>query len=81
MMRDDDWFAQEQRRPQGPQAQIAVPEQVAPPDYTQQLSDQETQLDKLRIEKEDFETKRAAAQERLNKMIEDLAMQVTLEPR
>ena len=49
--------------------------------YTQQLSDQETQLDKLRTEKEDFETKRAAAQERLNKMIEDLAMQVTLEPR
>jgi hypothetical protein len=49
--------------------------------YTQQLSDQETQLDKLRSEKEDFETKRAAAQERLNKMIEDLAMNVTLEAR
>ena len=49
--------------------------------YTQQLSDQETRLEKLRNEKEDFEKKSEAAQEKLDKMIEDLAMEVTLEPR
>jgi hypothetical protein len=49
--------------------------------YTQQLSDQETRLEKLRKEKEDLEAKSAAAQEQLDKMIEDLAMEVTLEPR
>jgi hypothetical protein len=46
--------------------------------YTQQLSDQETRLDKLRNEKEDFEKKGAAAQEQLDTMIQDLAMEVTL---
>ena len=49
--------------------------------YTHQLSDQESRLDKLRLEKEDFEKKSAAAQEQLDNMIESLAMQVTLEPR
>jgi hypothetical protein len=49
--------------------------------YTQQLSDQETHLEKLRKEKEDFEKKSEAAQGELDKMIEDLAMEVTLEPR
>jgi hypothetical protein len=49
--------------------------------YTQQLSDQETHLEKLRKEKEDFEKKTQAAQGELDKMIEDLAMEVTLEPR
>jgi hypothetical protein len=49
--------------------------------YTQQLSDQETRLEKLRIEKEDFEKKSAAAQEQLDKMIEELALEVTLGPR
>jgi hypothetical protein len=48
--------------------------------YTQQLSDQETRLEKLRNEKEDFEKKSEAAQGMLDKMIEDLAMEVTLEP-
>ena len=47
--------------------------------YTQQLSDQETRLEKLRNEKEDFEKKSEAAQGQLDKMIEDLALQVTLE--
>ncbi len=49
--------------------------------YTQQLSDQETRLEKLRIEKEDFEKKSAAAQEQVDKMIEELALEVTLGPR
>jgi hypothetical protein len=49
--------------------------------YTQQLSDQETHLEKLRNEKDDFEKKSGAAQEKLDKMIEDLAMEVTLESR
>jgi hypothetical protein len=46
--------------------------------YTQQLSDQETRLGKLRNEKEDFENKSEAAQEKLDKMIEDLAIEATL---
>ena len=49
--------------------------------YTQQLSDQETRLEKLRNEKEDFEKKSEAAQGELDKMIGDLAMEVTLEQR
>ena len=49
--------------------------------YMHQLSDQEGRLDKLRLEKEDYEKKSAVAQEQLDKMIEDLAMEVTLEPR
>jgi hypothetical protein len=49
--------------------------------YTQQLSDQETRLEKLRNEKEDFKKKGEAAQGELDKMIGDLAMEVTLEPR
>jgi hypothetical protein len=48
--------------------------------YTQQLSNQENRLEKLRNEKEDFEKKSEAAQGQLEKMIEDLALQVTLEP-
>ena len=46
--------------------------------YTQQLSDQETHLDKLNAEQEDFEKKSASAQEQLDKMIEDLAIEATL---
>jgi hypothetical protein len=46
--------------------------------YTQQLSDQETRLDKLNVEKEDFEKKSADAQGQLDKMIEDLAIEATL---
>jgi hypothetical protein len=49
--------------------------------YTQQLSDQETRLEKLRKEKEDLEKKSADAQAVVDKMIEDLAMDVTLEGR
>jgi len=37
--------------------------------YTQQLSDQETHLEKLRLEKEDFEKKSETAQEQVDKMI------------
>jgi hypothetical protein len=46
--------------------------------YTQQLSDQETRLDKLNVEKEDFEKKSANAQDQLDKMIEDLSIEATL---
>jgi hypothetical protein len=46
--------------------------------YTKQLSDQETQLEKLRQEKQDFEAKSADAQAQLDKMIEELALDVTL---
>jgi hypothetical protein len=49
--------------------------------YTKQLSDQETQLDKLRAEKADLEQKSAAAQQQLDKMIEDLAIEATLDPQ
>ena len=49
--------------------------------YTKQLSGQETYLDQLRKEKEDFEKKSAEAQEQLDKMIEELAMEVILQPR
>jgi len=47
--------------------------------YTQQLSDQETHLEKMRLEKEDFEKKSEAAQEQVDKMIEDLSIEVNLE--
>jgi hypothetical protein len=46
--------------------------------YTQQLSDQETHLEKLRLEKEDFEKKGGAAQAQLDKMIEELSLEVSL---
>jgi len=46
--------------------------------YTQQLSDQETRLDKLNVEKEGLEKKSADAQDQLDKMIEDLAIEATL---
>jgi hypothetical protein len=46
--------------------------------YTQQLSDQETRLDKLNVEKEGLEKKSADAQVQLDKMIEDLAIEATL---
>jgi hypothetical protein len=46
--------------------------------YTQQLSDQETHLEKLQKEKEDFEKKSEAAQGQLDKMIEDLSIEVNL---
>jgi len=46
--------------------------------YTQQLSDQETHLEKLRLEKEDFEKKSETAQEQVDKMIEELSIEVNL---
>jgi len=46
--------------------------------YTQQLSDQETRLEKLGAEKADFEKKAADAQDQLDKVIEDLAIEATL---
>jgi hypothetical protein len=46
--------------------------------YTQQLSDQETRLDKLNVEKQEFEKKSANAQDQLDKMIEELAIEATL---
>ena len=46
--------------------------------YTQQLSDQETHLEKLRLEKEDIEKKSEAAQEQVDKMIEELSIEVNL---
>jgi septal ring factor EnvC (AmiA/AmiB activator) len=49
--------------------------------YTKQLADQESRLDQLRLEKEDFQKKAAAAQEQLDTMIEGLAIEATLEQR
>ncbi len=46
--------------------------------YTKQLSDQENQLEKLQVEKEDFEKKSVAAQEQAGKMIEALVLEVNL---
>ena len=46
--------------------------------YTQQLSDQETRLEKLQKEKDDLDKKSEAAQAQVDKMIEDLAIEVTL---
>jgi len=46
--------------------------------YTQQLSDQETHLEKLRVEKEDIERKSGAAQEQVDKMIGELSIEVNL---
>ena len=46
--------------------------------YTQQLSDQETHLEKLQKEKEDLEKKSEFEQEKLDLMIEDLSIEVNL---
>ena len=46
--------------------------------YTQQLSDQETHLEKLRLEKEDIEKKSGAAQEQVDKMIQELSIDANL---
>jgi hypothetical protein len=46
--------------------------------YTQQLSDQETHLEKLQQEKEDFEKKSAGGQELVDKAIEELSIEVNL---
>jgi hypothetical protein len=46
--------------------------------YTRQLSDQETRLDKLNVEKGDFEKRSADAQNQLDKTIENLAIEATL---
>jgi hypothetical protein len=46
--------------------------------YTQQLSDQETHLEKLRLEKENFEKKSESAQEQVDKMIAELSIEVNL---
>jgi len=46
--------------------------------YTQQLSAQETRLEKLRMEKEDIEKKGEVAQEQVDKMIENLSIEATL---
>jgi hypothetical protein len=48
--------------------------------YTQQLSEQENRLGKLRAEKDEFQKKSEAAQAQVDKMIEDLAMEATLGP-
>ena len=46
--------------------------------YTQQLADQETQLATLQKEMDAFQSKRDQAQATLDKMIEDLSLNVTL---
>jgi len=46
--------------------------------YTQQLADQETRLEVLRKETEDFQTKHDQAQDDLDKMIQNLSLDVTL---
>jgi len=56
----------------------SVEEKALTQRYTQQLSDQETHLEKLRLEKEDIEKKSGAAQEQVDKMIEDLSIEATL---
>ena len=49
--------------------------------YTKQLADQESRLDQLRLEKEDFEKQVGAAQVELDKMLQELVIEATLEPR
>lgn len=46
--------------------------------YTQQLADQETRLETLRKETQDFQTKRDQAQVELDNMIQSLSLDVTL---
>lgn len=46
--------------------------------YTQQLADQETRLETLRKETQDFQTKRDQAQEELDTMIQSLSLDVAL---
>lgn len=46
--------------------------------YTQQLADQETRLETLHKETEDFQTKHDQAQAELDKMIQNLSLDVTL---
>jgi len=46
--------------------------------YTQQLADQETRLETLQKETQDFQTKRDQAQDDLNTMIQNLSLDVTL---
>ncbi|MGB7025227.1 MAG: carboxypeptidase regulatory-like domain-containing protein [Candidatus Acidiferrales bacterium] len=46
--------------------------------YTQQLADQETRLETLQKETQDFQTKRDQAQQELDTMIQSLSMDVTL---
>jgi len=38
-MRDHDWFSEKERRPDGAEAQIAMPKNIAPLNRTPQLSD------------------------------------------
>src|SRR5262249_56861900 len=45
--------------------------------YTQQLSDQETHLEKLRAEKDDLQKHSDAAQEEVDKMVEELVLEST----
>ncbi|MFI5126752.1 MAG: carboxypeptidase regulatory-like domain-containing protein [Candidatus Acidiferrales bacterium] len=46
--------------------------------YTQQLADQETRLEALQKETQDFQTKRDQAQDELDKMIQSLSLDVRL---
>jgi len=46
--------------------------------YTQQLTDQETRLEVLQKETQDFQTKRDQAQDELDKMIQSMSLDVTL---
>lgn len=46
--------------------------------YTQQLADQETRLETLQKETQDFQTKRDQAQQELDTMIQSLSLNVTL---
>ena len=50
----------------------------SPSRYTQQLSGQETRLEKLQAEKEDLDKKSEAAQAQVDKMIEELAIEAVL---
>jgi len=47
--------------------------------YTQQLNEQETYLEALRNESEQLEAKRESAQAALDKMIQELSFDVTLQ--
>ncbi len=72
-------FNDQQRLRENLKALKGTPEEKALTQrYTQQLSDQESRLDKLNAEKKEFEKKSATEQQKLDKMIEDLAMQATL---
>jgi hypothetical protein len=74
-----DIFNDQQRLRENLKALNSTPEEKAlAARYTQQLSDQETRLDSLKKEESDLNDQKQQAQDQLDKMIEQLALEVTL---